>query len=180
MAEKKASKVEYAGKVLIDLTGDTVTAETLLAGVTAHDKTGTQITGTAESGIDTSDATATAGDIAYGKTAYVNGALVTGNVTTHETGAVSFASSVSTYDTNRFAFGAQFAVSTLFRELSTMKIAVLKSDFGNAKAADVRAGSTFTSPAGLMAVGTAKTCYVGTSDPTASVGADGDIYIKKG
>ena len=63
MAEKKASKVEYAGKVLIDLTGDTVTAETLLAGVTAHDKTGTQITGTAKTCyVGTSDPTSSIGN----------------------------------------------------------------------------------------------------------------------
>lgn len=35
----------------IDLTSDTVTAESLLSGVTAHDASGTQITGTASSGI---------------------------------------------------------------------------------------------------------------------------------
>ena len=44
------NKVEFYGKVLIDLSGDTVTPETLLKGVTAHDKTGAQITGTAETG----------------------------------------------------------------------------------------------------------------------------------
>lgn len=40
------NKVEYGGKTLIDLTGDTVTAEKLLRGVTAHDKTGKMIIGT--------------------------------------------------------------------------------------------------------------------------------------
>ena len=44
------SKVEYFGKVLIDLTGDSVTPETLGKGVTAHDKTGAPIVGTMESG----------------------------------------------------------------------------------------------------------------------------------
>lgn len=38
------------GDVLIDLTSDTVSAETLLQGYTAHDKTGTLITGTASEG----------------------------------------------------------------------------------------------------------------------------------
>ena len=44
------NKVEFYGKVLLDLSGDTVTPETLLKGITAHDKTGVQITGTAETG----------------------------------------------------------------------------------------------------------------------------------
>lgn len=44
------NKVEYAGETLIDLTGDTVTSETLAEGVTAHDKSGALITGTMKSG----------------------------------------------------------------------------------------------------------------------------------
>lgn len=40
------SKVIYGDKTLIDLTADTVTAESMLSGVKAHSKDGTQITGT--------------------------------------------------------------------------------------------------------------------------------------
>ena len=40
------NKVEYAGNTLIDLTADTVTAETLAQGVTAHAANGEPITGT--------------------------------------------------------------------------------------------------------------------------------------
>lgn len=39
------NKVEYAGKVLLDLTEDTVTEDRLLEGAVAHDKTGKQIVG---------------------------------------------------------------------------------------------------------------------------------------
>lgn len=39
------NKVEYGGNTLIDLTSDTVTANTLLQGSTAHDKSGEQING---------------------------------------------------------------------------------------------------------------------------------------
>lgn len=39
------NKVEYAGKVLLDLTEDTVTENQLLEGAVAHDKTGKQIVG---------------------------------------------------------------------------------------------------------------------------------------
>lgn len=40
------NKVVYNAKVLIDLTSDTITADKLANGVTAHDKSGTKITGT--------------------------------------------------------------------------------------------------------------------------------------
>lgn len=40
------NKVVYSGSTLIDLTADTVTAATLANGVTATDRSGTQITGT--------------------------------------------------------------------------------------------------------------------------------------
>lgn len=41
------SKVVYSGRTLMDLTGDTVTEETLLRGYTAHKANGTKIVGTA-------------------------------------------------------------------------------------------------------------------------------------
>lgn len=41
-----ASKVVYGNRTLIDLTGDTVEAETLLDGYTAHQKNGETATGT--------------------------------------------------------------------------------------------------------------------------------------
>ena len=44
------NKVIYGTTVLVDLTGDTVSADTLLKGYTAHDAGGNEITGTAESG----------------------------------------------------------------------------------------------------------------------------------
>ena len=87
MANKYYNKVVYGGKTLIDLTGDTVTADKLAQGVTAHDKSGAQITGTSTYDADTSDATATAAEILNSKTAYVNGAKVTGTMPNH--GAVT-------------------------------------------------------------------------------------------
>lgn len=44
------NKVVVNGEAIIDLSADTVTANKLAAGYTAHDKSGTQITGTMESG----------------------------------------------------------------------------------------------------------------------------------
>lgn len=39
------NKVKYGNNTLLDVSSDTVTANTLLNGYTAHDNTGTQITG---------------------------------------------------------------------------------------------------------------------------------------
>ena len=51
MADKNVNKVVVNGSTIFDLTGVTVTPETLAKGVTAHDKSGAQITGTAETGV---------------------------------------------------------------------------------------------------------------------------------
>lgn len=78
--DKKANKVIWAGEVLIDLTGDTVTPSDLALGVTAHDKSGEIITGTSTKDSDTTDATAAASEILSGRTAYVKGNKVTGTM----------------------------------------------------------------------------------------------------
>lgn len=74
------SKVIFNGEVLIDLTGDTVAADKLLKGITAHGKDGAPITGTCDWDAATGDATAAAAEILTGKTAYVKGKKVTGTM----------------------------------------------------------------------------------------------------
>ena len=81
------SKVIFCGDVLMDLTGDTVTADKLLKGITAHGKDGAPITGTCDWDAATGDATAAAAEILTGKTAYVKGKKVTGTMPNR--GAVS-------------------------------------------------------------------------------------------
>ena len=81
------SKVIFNGDVLMDLTGDTVTADKLLKGITAHGKDGAPITGTCDWDAATGDATAAAAEILTGKTAYVKGKKVTGTMPNR--GAVS-------------------------------------------------------------------------------------------
>lgn len=81
------SKIVYYGETLIDLTADTVTADKLAYGITAHGKDGEPITGTSTKDADTSDATANASEILTGKTAYVAGSKVTGSMPNN--GAIS-------------------------------------------------------------------------------------------
>lgn len=68
------------GRVLIDLTSDSITKEKLLKGATAHGADGEPITGTCEYDANTQDATATAAEILAGKTAYNKGVKVTGEM----------------------------------------------------------------------------------------------------
>ena len=81
------SKVIYGGETLIDLTADTVAADKLLKGITAHGADGEPITGSCDYDANTQDATATAAEILAGKTAYNKGKKVTGSMKNN--GAVS-------------------------------------------------------------------------------------------
>lgn len=74
------SKVIFNGDVLMDLTGDTVTADKLLKGITAHGKDGAPITGTCDWDAATGDATAAAAEILASKTAYVKGKKISGTM----------------------------------------------------------------------------------------------------
>lgn len=42
------NKVSYFGTVLLDLTGDSISADTILKGYKGHDKTGAEVVGTVE------------------------------------------------------------------------------------------------------------------------------------
>lgn len=108
------------------------------------------------SGYDTSDATVTAGDMAYGVVAYGASGKVTGTVQTLSSGEFS-----SVYADSVFVEGGVFKAKTkfsrdeLYRKGSSFYIRYQLSNFGNATAADVAKGKTFTSAAGLKVVGTA-------------------------
>lgn len=88
------SKVVYGGDTLIDLTADTVKAEHLIKGYTAHGADGEKITGANDWDSNTQDATAADTEILLSKTAYVKGTKKTGTMPNN--GAVS--GTISTKD----------------------------------------------------------------------------------
>ena len=72
------SKVIAGTEVLIDLTSDTVTANNLAKGITAHDKSGEIITGTNTFDVDSSELTASASEVLAGKTFAAGGEVLEG------------------------------------------------------------------------------------------------------
>lgn len=80
MAQYNSKVVLSDGTVLIDLTSDTVIADKLLSGYTAHDKSGALITGTNTFDADTSSDNAIASEILLGKTAHARGVALTGTM----------------------------------------------------------------------------------------------------
>ena len=74
------SKVVYGAQTLIDLTADTITADKVLTGYTAHGKDGEQISGTCAFDVNSQEATAQVAERLTGKTAYARGAKLTGTM----------------------------------------------------------------------------------------------------
>ncbi len=74
------SKVEFGGETLVDLTGDTVTPQSLLSGYSAHNRAGELINGLLQKGVNTDDANATASAILANHSGYVKGVKVNGTM----------------------------------------------------------------------------------------------------
>lgn len=162
------SKVVYDGNTIIDLTGDTVTADKLLSGVTAHGKDGAAITGTCGYDADTSDADAAADTIQKGKTAYVNGEKVTGTLPKYS-GWYRWVDGTASFEPDM--------ASVLLESVSQNKVIIEQGcktrvrcdaqQMGDATAADVAKGKTFTSVSGLAVTGTMEPGGIDTGDATA-------------
>ncbi len=150
---KHTNKVVVNDETILDLTQDTVTPATLAKGATAHDKSGAQITGTLR-GYDTSDATVTAGDMARNVIAYGKDGKVTGSLSS---AASVFADATSMSQIgNAIEIDAQTTLAKrILKQNPLISIIATPSQFGNATAADVAKGKTFTSAAGLKVTGTA-------------------------
>ena len=91
MSNQYVNKVIVNGVTKIDLTSDTVTANKILSGYTAHSASGAPIVGSCDFDSDTTDATATVSEILATKTAYVNKSKITGTMTNNGsvTGTIS-------------------------------------------------------------------------------------------
>lgn len=74
------NKVVYGGKALIDLTGDTLTPDKVLAGFTGHGKDGEAFEGTCDFDVNSQDATVAVAEMLVGKTAYARGSKLTGTM----------------------------------------------------------------------------------------------------
>jgi hypothetical protein len=75
------NKIIYGGQTLIDLTGDTLTADKVLKGFTGHGKDGEAFEGICEFDVNSQDATVAVAEILVGKTAYARGGKLTGTMT---------------------------------------------------------------------------------------------------
>lgn len=80
MPEKMINKIVYGGQTLIDLTGDTVTEEKVLAGFKFHGADGAIKTGTCKFDVDSSEVTASQAEVLTGKSFAKNGEILTGTM----------------------------------------------------------------------------------------------------
>lgn len=132
-----ANKVVYGTLVLMDLTSDTVTADDLAKGVTCHDKSGNPITGTLP----------TSGDVDIVKTGleYVEKNITIPGIGTSKLYYVDVSGTASAKN-NRFILNKDAK--------KPVTVSIPATEFGDATAADVTSGKTFTSSKGLKITGT--------------------------
>jgi len=149
------SKVVYGGRVLMDLTADTVQADKLLKGVTAHGADGEPVSGTCEFDSDTQDATAAAAEILSGKTAYVRGAKVTGTMPSN--GAVSGAISEK---------AQEYTIPQGWHDGSG-KVSIASAEQAKIIASNIRSGVTILGVTGTMSGSESVRAQAKTVTPTA-------------
>lgn len=132
------NKIVFGDNILIDLTADTVTADKLLKGTTAHDQKGDNIVGTCTFDSDTTDATITAGEVLQGKSAYARGAKITGEMKNNG----SFNATIATVND-------EVSIPTGFHD-GGGKISIDPTEKAKVRAEDIRQGKTILGVTGTM------------------------------
>lgn len=137
------------------------TAADVAKGKTFTSAAGLKVTGTHEctAGIDTSDATATAEDIISPATAYVNGEKLTGSLVPAAINTTVGSAYVEIDSENNLSFKLQNSAGYGGKRMvvnagQSITLKYPAAYLGDATAADVATGKTFTSAAGLEVVGT--------------------------
>lgn len=148
------SKVVYGGNTLIDLTADTIKADNLLKGYTAHGADGEAVTGTCTFDANTQDATASDAEILTGKIAYVRGVKLTGKMKNN--GAVSGAISTKT---------GKYTVPQGYHDGSGT-VQIDPTEQAKLTAANIREGVTILGVAGAMSPNEGEKAQEKTVTPT--------------
>jgi len=154
MSSRSISKIIYSGEVLADLTADTVTADSLLAGFTAHRADGSPIVGQCTFDCDTGDASAEPGQLLSGRTAYAKGTQLAGTMPDNGafTGVISRADEACTIPTGYHNGNGQVqldstACTALRGENIRQGFTILGVDGSMSGLEDVRAQSVNICPA---------------------------------
>lgn len=177
----------------VDLSADTVTAATLLRGYRAHDRLGNPITGTASSGgsvsLQTKSKTYTPTESQQTETITADSnydGLDRVNVTVNAISSTYVGTGVTRQagKTVTPTKSAQTAVASGVYTTGAITVAAIPAQYitttdATATAAQINSGAT-AYVNGVKVTGTQviQHYYTGSSDPSASIGSDGDIYLK--
>lgn len=161
------NKVVYSNTTLIDLTGDTVTADTLAEGVVAHDKRGERIVGTMVATGGTSENYITeVGVMIDGEPVTIrdDGSRLTTVVNEDE----------SIVETRTFLDGTTATKTTVFNDDDTVTETTVANGETSTKV------TTFTD-FGMITMNTdnGNQTHKGETEPDASFGINGDVFICK-